>query len=167
MTTITRPPATQPPVLDLDLDTRLALVDAAMAVRLDQAAVAFEVNTAHLPAGDPVPHITAAPIPPPANPYSTPVARLLHDARIRLETDGWCAGSMRGEGRQVCLYGAIRAAAAGTGPVDGVMAVLLEVIRRDLPHVVSVPDWNDRHGTAPAAARYLDLAAHLAHTRNQ
>lgn len=164
MTIATLAPASAPEILDLD--ARLALVDAAMTVRLDQAAVAFEVNTAHLPAADPIPHITAAPIlPPPAHPYTTPVAALLHDARVLLEERGWCAGSMHGEDRQLCLYGALRTAGAGGSHVDSAMTVLLEAIRRDFPNVVSVPDWNDAHGTDRSATRYLDQAAGLAHTR--
>ncbi|MDF2709308.1 MAG: hypothetical protein K0R62_4960, partial [Nonomuraea muscovyensis] len=150
----------------LDLDARLALTEAAMTLRLDQAAVAFEVNTAHLPAADPIPHIAAAPIlPPPTRPYATPVAALLHDVRLLLEERGWCAGSMHGEDRQLCLYGALRAAAVGGGPLDQAMTALLEAIRRDYPDAVSVPAWNDQHGTARLAARYLDRATELAGAR--
>ncbi|MFM9703612.1 DUF6197 family protein [Streptomyces galilaeus] len=150
----------------LDLDARLALTEAAMTLRLDQAAVAFEVNTAHLPAADPIPYIDAAPIlPAPTCPHSSPVAAALHAALLRLEDGGWCAGAMRGEQRQTCLYGAVRATTSNPSLVDDAMAILLDVIRRDFPDAESVPAWNDRHGTARLAGRYLDRAAELAGAR--
>jgi hypothetical protein len=168
MTTTTAATASRPTRVALDLDARLALVDAAMTVRLDEAAVAFEVNTAHLPDTGAIPHITAAPIlPPAACPYTNPVAALLHDARVLLEERGWCAGSMHGEDRQLCLYGALRTAGAGGSHIDTAMTVLLEAIRRDFPDAVSVPAWNDAHGTARTATRYLDQAAGLAHDDRQ
>ncbi|MFG6294378.1 DUF6197 family protein, partial [Streptomyces rochei] len=105
-----------PPVLDLD--ARLALVDAAMSARLDQAAVAFEVNTAHLPGADPVPHIAdtgPVPLTPAAepSPYRTPIADLLHRARQRIEADGWCRDAVFDESGAVCPIRAIRLEAAG------------------------------------------------------
>jgi hypothetical protein len=150
----------------LDLETRLVLADAAMNVRLANASAAIEVNTAHI-AIDPIPHVDAAPIlPTPASPYSSPVAAVLHAALLRMEEGGWCAGAMRGEQQQTCPYGAIRAVTTDPSRVDDAMAILLEVIRRDFPDAESVPAWNDWHGTARLAARYLGRAAELANTRN-
>ncbi|MFJ9740838.1 hypothetical protein [Streptomyces sp. NPDC101166] len=168
MITQTRQTAT-PTVPVLDLDARLALIDAAMTVRLDQAAVEHEVRIAHLPGADPIPHIDAPPVLAPAAapcPYSTPLARTLHRARVRLETGGWCTGALRDEEGAACLLGAVRAEAGSRDQADGAAAVLLEAIRRDFPHAESVPAWNDNRATPWLAARYLDRAAELAHNRN-
>jgi hypothetical protein len=153
---LTAPPA-------LDLDARLALTDAIMGARLDQAAIAFEVRTAHIPSADPTPTITAAP--PEPCPYTTPLARLLHHARIRLTTHGWCTDALRDEQGATCLMGALRATAHSRHHADDAMQLLLEAIRRDYPSTPSVPAWNDRHATPHLAARYLDRAAELAHAR--
>lgn len=161
MTATLAPAAT--PVLDLD--ARLALRGALIDERIAYASAAIEVNTAHIPI-DPIPHVDATPIlSAPACPYSSPVANALHAAMVRLEGGGWCAGAMRGEQQQTCLYGAIRAVTTDPSLVDDAMAILLDVIRADFPDVASVPDWNDRHGTARLAGRYLDQAAGLAGAR--
>lgn len=161
MTATLAPAAT--PVLDLD--ARLALRGALMDERIAYASAAIEVNTAHIPI-DPIPHVDAAPIlPAPACPYSSPVAAVLHAAMLRMENGGWCAGAMRGEEQQTCLYGAVRATTTNPSLVDDAMAILLDVIRRDFPDAESVPAWNDRHGTARLAGRYLDRAAELAGAR--
>jgi hypothetical protein len=166
MTTRTLTRAAAPAVLDLD--ARLALTEAAMSVRLDEAAVAFEVRTAHLPAADPISHIDAVPAVTPAVascPYTTPIAATLHRARLRLEAGGWCTGALRDEQGAACLLGAIRAEAGSRGQADDAAAVLLEAIRRDFPDAESVPAWNDRRATTWLAGRYLDRAAELAHAR--
>jgi len=164
MTTSTLAP-TAPAVVDLD--TRLALADAAMNVRLADASAAIEVNIAHI-AIDPIPHIDAALILTPAakpNPYRTPVARLLWQAAQTLHSAGWCRDALTDEHGAVCLMGAIEAAAPGAGHTHDALAVLLEAIRRDFPHAESVPHWNDSRGTSFLAFRYLDQAAELAHAR--
>ena len=166
MTTRTLTRAAAPPALDLE--TRLALTEAAMTVRLDEAAVALEVRTAHLPAAEPIPHIDAAPAHIPAAercPYTTPLAATLHRARLRLETSGWCTGALRDEQGAACLLGAIRAEAGSRDQADDAGALLLEAIRRDFPDAESVPAWNDRRATTWLAGRYLDRAAELAHAR--
>ncbi|MGW3060734.1 DUF6197 family protein [Streptomyces goshikiensis] len=88
-----------------------------MTVRLEQAAVAYEVNTAHIPT-EPVDlaHVVTVPLPPtlqPPEPYPTPVAALLHRAHHHLFTDGWCCGALVDEDGARCLVGAIRAEAGG------------------------------------------------------
>ena len=88
MTATTLAPAAAPA---LDFETRLALADAAMNVRLANASAAIEVNTAHIPI-DPIPHVDAAPIlapTPETSPYATPHATTQPPARNRLETGGW------------------------------------------------------------------------------
>lgn len=161
-TTITRQ-ATPPAVLDFD--ARLALADAAMTARLDEARVRFEIDTAR-PA-EPTPEITIPLAPAVApNPYRTPLAQLLHRARTRMEA-GWCRGALIDEDGAVCSIGAIRAEAHGDrGLADDACALLLEAIRRDFPDADTIPSWNDSQSTDRQPLRYLDRAAELAHARD-
>jgi hypothetical protein len=159
MPTLTLAPA--PPAV-LDLDARLALADAAMTLRLDQAAVAFEVNTVHLPAADPV---TSAPILPPAQPaaapYTTPIAAVLQGALARLRTVGWCAEHYDEQGA-VCLVRAIRTEAGG-GTLGGqACAFLLDVIRAEFGPWETVPSWNDAQVGPAVPLRILGQAAEQA-----
>lgn len=170
MTTHAPTMASPPPAVDatvvLDFETRLALTDASMAARLDLAAIAFDVNTAHVTVPPveitaPLPLTpTAAPIP-----YSTPIAATLHKARIRLETGGWCTGALRDEQGARCLIGAIRTEADSRHQADDACVLLLEAIRRDFPTAETVPSWNDAQSDPRLPARYLDSAAALAHAR--
>jgi hypothetical protein len=151
-----------------DLDARLAMVGALMTGRLDEAAVAFEVNTAHIPP-TPLPEITAPlPLTPTAAPcpYNTPVAATLHRARLRLEIGGWCAGQLRDEQGAACLIGVIRSEAGSRGEADDACVLLLEAIRRDFPNAETVPSWNDARRDPRLPARYLERAAELAHARS-
>ncbi|MEH0552567.1 DUF6197 family protein [Streptomyces sp. B21-101] len=164
VTAATLTPAATPA---LDFETRLALADAAMNVRLANASAAIEVNTAHIPI-DPIPHVDAAPLLAPASapcPYPTPVAATLWRARNHLQNSGWCTGALRDKHGAACPMGALRTVAPGAGVADSAMAVLLEAIRRDFPDAASVPAWNDHRATGWLAARYLDRAAELAHAR--
>jgi hypothetical protein len=168
-TTITRPatPRTDP-APQLDIDARLALADAAMTLRLDRAAVAFEVNTAHIesapvPAVDFVPPSpTLAPVP---SPYSTPLADCLHRAQTILADRGWCRGALRGEEGAVCPMGAIRAAAESRGLADDACVLLLEAIQREFTGAETVPSWNDRQRGPAVPLRLLGQAADLAASR--
>jgi hypothetical protein len=152
----------------LDLDTRLALIDAAMTVRLDEAAVAFEVRTAHLPAADPIPEITAplrlTPVAA-SNPYNTPMAALLHRARVRIETDGWCRDALRDEDGAHCPIGAIRLEAASRDQADDACVFLLGVIQQDFADA-TIPSWNAAQTSSTPVLNSLDRAAQLAHNRN-
>lgn len=154
--------------VELDLDARLALVGAVMDERCKLAVLAISVNTAHIPDADPIPEITA-PIPlTPATapcPYPTPIAATLYKARLRLETAGWCTGSLRDEKGANCLIGAIRAEAASCGEADDACVLLLEAIRRDFPHAETLPTWNDTRKGPRQPLLYLDQAAALAHAR--
>ncbi|MBK3590288.1 hypothetical protein JHN49_44335 [Streptomyces sp. MBT57] len=66
---------------ELSLEARLAATDAAMTIRLEEAAVAHEVRTAHI-STDPIDlgDVLTVPLTPtlqPPTPYPTPVAALL------------------------------------------------------------------------------------------
>lgn len=162
--------AASPPAPALDLDTRLALTDATMTVRLDQAAVAFEVNTAHIAGADPVPAITEV-VPltpvlaPAACPYITPIAATLWRARLRIETDGWSTEAAVDEQGARCPIGAIRVEAADRHTADDACVFLLDVIQQHFPTAETIPSWN-REQTSPAPVLLqLGRAADLAHNR--
>lgn len=165
MTTTIHAPASPPPVLDLD--ARLALLDVEMDARLNEAALAFAVNTAHITGADPG---LAAVVPltptltPAASPYDTPLASLLHRARTHIETHGWLQGGLREDhGTRRCPIGAIRIqAASNRHQADDACALLLEAIQRDFPDTETVPSWNDRQTSPAPVLLYLDRAAQLA-----
>ncbi|MFF8532372.1 hypothetical protein ACF07B_10500 [Streptomyces sp. NPDC015532] len=164
------------------LEARLAAVTAEMDARLAEAAVAYEVNTAHIetPAIDwsgigappaPTAPLPTSPVPgaPPGllTPHATPVAALLHRASLRLRTDGWCAGALTDDDGHLCAQGAIRRESAGDRRIEAqAMGVLLEAIRRQFgPQVESVPSFNDAWGNGREPTRMLEQAAILADTR--
>ncbi|MGV9942432.1 DUF6197 family protein [Streptomyces sp. NPDC003401] len=164
-------PAAAPPA-ELTLEERLTLVNTAMTARLDEAAVAYEVNTAHIPT-EPVDladvvtvQLTPTLQPPPAS-YPTPVAALLQRAHHRLLTGGWCSGALVDEDGARCMLGAIRAEARGDSGLEADAAsVLLDAIRRTFgDDVDSVPSFNDAHGSARTPLRMVDQAAGLADAR--
>jgi hypothetical protein len=155
--------------VELDLDARLAVVGALMDERLALANVAFEVDTAHIPAADPIPEVTAPPLIAPAPapcPYTTPLAAALHRARVRLETGGWCTGAMRDEQGAVCLAQAIQLETRSSSETADARAILLEAIRRDFRDADSIPSWNDAQRGPRFPLLYLDRAADLAHARS-
>ncbi|MGA5207926.1 DUF6197 family protein [Streptomyces variegatus] len=168
-------PAAAPATGDgLSLDARLAAVEAAMSVRLDEAAVAHEVRTAHIETTPvdladviTVPLTpTLQPPPQPSTPHlgPTPVAALLERAHARMEADGWCAGALTDESGAVCLLGAIRKEAGGDRGLEADAAsVVLDAIRRRFgDDVDSVPSFNDAHGSGRIPARMLGEAASMA-----
>ncbi|MFI6125363.1 hypothetical protein ACIBCU_37575 [Streptomyces sp. NPDC051064] len=163
-------PTTTPAVLSLE--SRLAAVEAAMTVALDEAAVAYEVRTAHIQI-DPVDlaDILTVPLTPtlqPTTPHGSPVAALLQRARQRLLTDGWCAGSQIREDGARCLYGAIRVEAAGDRSLEARgLEVLMDAIRADFTDADSVPVFNDRWADGRVPMRMLGQAAALADNRGQ
>ncbi|MFF8589980.1 hypothetical protein ACF061_00830 [Streptomyces sp. NPDC015220] len=153
----------------LDLDARLALVGAVMDERITLAHLAVDVNTAHLPAADPLPEITAPPhlVPQPTPcPYTTPLATVLHQAQTRLQQNGWLRGQLRDEQGAACAIGHIRAVAANRGQADDACAVLLEAIRRGFPDAETIPSWQDAQTSPAPVILAFDRAAELAHTRN-
>jgi hypothetical protein len=149
----------------LDLDARLALVNAVMGERLGQAAVAFEVNTAHLPT-EPV-DFTSPILPalaPQLVPALTPLAACLHRARSVLQERGWCRDSLRDEQGAVCPIGAIQAAAHTRGQADDACAILLDAIQREFT-AETVPSWNGQQHSPTIPLRILSQAADLAANR--
>lgn len=167
MPTLTRTRTTAP---HLDLDTRLALTDAAMTLRLEEASVAHEVNTAHIPT-EPV---TITPPrgddgPAPAG-KPGPIARVLTTAIGVLDTRGWAATgrTCRTTTGRLCLAGSIRVA-AGNRPddADSLLAAraagfLLDTIQAQHPTAVTLPAWNDAQPDSRLPLRLLRQAAALA-----
>ncbi|MFC0602251.1 DUF6197 family protein [Streptomyces palmae] len=160
------------PPTELTLEERLTLIDAAMTVRLDEAKVAYEVNTAHIPTepfdlADVVTLPLTPTLQPPPEPYPTPVAALLQRAHHRLLTGGWCKDVLVDEDGARCMLGAIRAEARGDSGLEAsAAAVLLDAIRRKFGHDIdSVPTFNDAHGTGRVPIRMVDQAAHHADAR--
>ncbi|MFF8373519.1 hypothetical protein ACF05W_32555 [Streptomyces lydicus] len=165
-------PATQAaaPPAELSLEERLAFINAAMTVRLDEAALAYEVNTAHIPT-EPVDLVDVVTIPltptlQPPTPYPTPVAAVLQRAYHRLQTGGWCSGALVDEDGARCMLGAIRIEARGDSVLEaGAAAMLLDATRRKFgDSVSSVPSFNDAHRSGLVPMRMLDQAADLADT---
>ncbi|WSQ14875.1 hypothetical protein OG604_48145 [Streptomyces sp. NBC_01231] len=165
----------------LGLEARLAAVEAAMTVRLDEAAVAYEVRTAHI-STTPVdladvitvpsalPDWQTAPATPPAT-YRTPVAALLDRAQHRMTVGGWCSGALTDPNGAVCMMGAIRAEAAGDRGLEAdALSILRDALQRRFgsdSDGISVPDFNDAHGSGRQPARMLGEAASLADARGQ
>ncbi|MFJ9633778.1 hypothetical protein ACIRU8_39400 [Streptomyces sp. NPDC101175] len=169
MTTTKLAPASPPPVLDFD--ARLALVGAVMGARLDQAAVAFEVNTAHIEGADPIPAVAdvvplTPTLPPSVCPYGTPVAALLWRARVRIERDGWGRQLRDDQGLARCPAGAIQIEASTASDDAGARRLLFEAIQRDFRDVESIPSWNDAQAGPRLPLLYLDRAAALADARH-
>ncbi|MFD9389503.1 hypothetical protein ACFWBB_01800 [Streptomyces sp. NPDC060000] len=164
---------TPAPAVTLGLEARLAAVDAAMTLRLEEAAVAHEVRTAHL-AVDPIGladvitvPLTPTPEPPAPATYRTPAAALLERAHHRMQAAGWCAGTLADDDGAVCLIGALRAEADGDQDlVVDASAILLEAIQRKF-HDESVPAFNDRQHSGAVPARMLLEAAGLADARGR
>ncbi|NED31074.1 hypothetical protein [Streptomyces sp. SID8499] len=153
----------------LDLDARLALASAVMGERITLAHLAVDINTAHLPAADPLPEITAPPhiVPQPEPcPYSTPIATVLWRAQQRLQEYGWLRGQLRDEQGAACAAGHIRAVAHGRDEYEDARAVLLEVVRRDFG-ADGIPAWNDAQTSPAPVLLAFGRAAELAHTRQQ
>jgi hypothetical protein len=155
------------PAPELDLDTRLALINVAMTVHLDRAALAFAVNTAHLPAADPIPEIAVSlPLTPTAapDPYTTPIAGALYRARTRIMTDGWCRDAVFDDSGAVCPIRAIRLEAVDRHTADDACVLLLDVIAQDFPDAETIPSWNAAQTSPAPVLLYLTRAAEVAHS---
>ncbi|MFD7510008.1 hypothetical protein ACFV5N_11795 [Streptomyces sp. NPDC059853] len=166
-------PAAPAAAAALDLDARLALVDAAMTVRLETALVrlavdAAEAESAPADADTTVLLAYAANHQAPVDLYPTPVAALLQRAARRLEDTGWCRGATRDASGATCLYGAVHAEARGSRGLeaDG-LDVLLVAIQRRFAAAATIPAANDQLlPNGAAAVQLLDAAALLAHTHD-
>ncbi|MFE7015856.1 hypothetical protein ACFVAQ_36090 [Streptomyces sp. NPDC057651] len=168
--TATAPAAPQAPPAPLTLDERLALTNTLMTARLNEAAVAYEVNTHHIPLDRvQLDDVVTVPLTPHLDPQAdrTPVARLLHHAHQLLEAEGWCRNVMIDTDGSRCLLGAVRAAAAGNRSLEAsAVDVLMDAIRRRFgDHVPSVPSFNDAWNGPRTPLRILDQAVALADAR--
>jgi hypothetical protein len=167
-----QPAARTTPAPVLSLEARMAAVDAAMTIRLEEASLANDINTAHI-ATEPVDlaDVIRGPVDSPRTPvdlYPTPVAALLQRALQRLTRDGWCGHtpttSVPGPD---CLQSAIYKEARGNyGLASEGLDVLLDAIRRQFTNADSVPGFNDAWGRPTVPLRLLDQAADLAGSRN-
>ncbi|MEV7683227.1 hypothetical protein AB0O64_32500 [Streptomyces sp. NPDC088341] len=159
------------PSAHIDLETRMVAVEAAMTVRLETAALAVDVNSAHIPTqpvdlADIVRRPVAAPAQPEQHsPYPTPIAALLQRAAVRMETSGWCAGGTTDETGAVCLYGAIHTESPTDALESDALALLLDTIHRRFGPVESVPTFNDAQPSARVPLNLLRQAADRAHAR--
>ncbi|WP_030990030.1 DUF6197 family protein [Streptomyces sp. NRRL WC-3744] len=159
------------PPAELTLEERLTLIHTEMTARLDEAAVAYEVNTAHIDvAPADLADVVTGPIDTGPAPlpdlYPTPVAALLQRAHHRLLTGGWCKDVLVDEDGACCMLGAIRIEARGDSGLEAsAAAVLLDAIRRKFGDVDSVPSFNDAHGTGRVPIRMVGEAAGLADAR--
>lgn len=166
-------PAPGPP---LGLDARLAAVDAAMILRLEDASTAHTVDAARPETSvdsadltpDGVQAYADAHRPAPTL-YPTPVAALLQRAQTRLLQGGWCTGALAdGQGAH-CLLGSLRVEAGGDDVLEGrAAALLLEVMRRTFSspdRAESIAALNDTSADARVPLRLLGQAAVLADAR--
>jgi hypothetical protein len=132
----------------LTFEERLTLSPLAMDDRLDQAGVAFDVNTASIELPE-APEILTAPIPA-AVPAPATVPEVFAEAARLIRTHGWICGYVGHAGVGYCAIGAVRKAAGGEGRLaDDACDALLDRIRRQFPDALSVGDWNDAQ-TGPA-----------------
>jgi hypothetical protein len=155
MTTITAPAAT--PAKRLTFDERLALASLAVDARIDTTPLDL-ADVIRLPIDTPPPAAGPAP-------YRTPIAALLHRARVRIETDGRCRDALFDESGAICPIRAIRLEAANRGQADDACFLLLEVIKRHW-QADTIPSWNAQQtSTAPVLLAFDRAAAH-AHDRN-
>lgn len=170
----TRPtPTTASPAAaaPLTLEERLTLVNTMMTARLDEAAVAYEVNTSHIPTGplalaDVVTHPLDTGPPAPPVLYPTPVAALLQRAHHRLLTGGWCKDALADEDGAHCMLGAIRIEARGDRSLQSRgLEVLMDAICRTFGEIDSVPSFNDGFTSGRIPMRMLDQAAGFADAR--
>lgn len=167
MTTRTLPkasPKIAAPV-ELDLDARMALRLAEMDGRCRTAVMAVDINSAHIAVD--TPEITAPlPLTPTLapSPYSTPIAGLLHRARNRIITDGWCRDALHDDRGAVCPIRAIRLEASSRHQADDACVLLLESIQRTF-RAETIPSWNAAQTSPAPVLLAFDRAAELAHSR--
>ncbi|MFE1576257.1 DUF6197 family protein [Streptomyces fradiae] len=153
----------------LDLEARMAAVEAEMTVRLQLAGLAMDVDTAHRSAPLDLAGVITGPVElpePEEDPYGTPAAATLQRAARRLRTGGWCQGRTVDADGARCLYGAVHAEAPSSGAEGDALAVLMDAIRRRFPGTDTIPEANDHRLTGwQAAVRILGEAAALADAR--
>lgn len=145
----------------LSFDERLALAVLAVDARINTAPLDL-VDVIRLPeAAPPKLTPTAAPCP-----YSTPIAGLLYQARVRLETDGWCRDNLFDESGAICPIRAIRLEAATRGQADDACVLLLDVIQAEFDvNAETIPSWTAAQTSPATVLRAFDRAATFAHAR--
>jgi len=153
MITITAPAASPPK--PLTFEERLTLAALAIDARIDTTPVDL-ADIIRIPVDTPQPT---------PSPYTTPVAQLLHRARVLIETAGWCRDAAYDEAGAVCPIHAIRRTAHTRGQADDACVLLLESIERDFGDH-TIPAWNARQPGAAPVLLQLDRAAQLADSRN-
>ncbi|MBT2467835.1 hypothetical protein J7E97_08100 [Streptomyces sp. ISL-66] len=164
MRTLTAP-ARRTPAPVLDLEARLALMGPLMEARLGAAGLEIAVNLAPITIPDVVPGPPILPAWQPA--YSTPVAQLLERAAHRIGEVGWSRQYLRETSGAVCVLGAIRDAARGTGLVEAATSTLLDQITATAPDILSIGAWNQAQSGPAPVIRMLGAAAREADRRNQ
>lgn len=160
MTTHALEQATRPLATDakpLDFDERLALAALAVDAR---------INTQPLNLADVIRIPVEAPQPATPSPYSTPIAGVLHRARVRLERDGWCRDSLFDESGAICPIRAIRLEAASRREADDACVLLLDAIQAGFPNAETIPSWNAQQASPAPVLLAFNRAAQLAHARN-
>jgi hypothetical protein len=169
MTTLAPVQASPPTTTSaLDLDARMALLLAVMGDRCRDAVLAVDVNSAHIDTGVPAEITAPLPLTPTLapSPYSTPIAELIHRARLRIEADGWCRDAIFDEQGAVCPIRAIRLEARGDRRLaDDACVLLLDAIQRSFPGAETIPSWNAGQTSARPVLLQFDRAAQLAHNR--
>lgn len=149
-----RPPAP-------DFDDRVARAAAVMDDRITVVGIEFaHIDTGTLPEIT-IPHLPQTAIP---APYRTPIAALLHRARVRLQTDGWCRDALYDEAGAVCPIRAIRLEAASRRQADDACHLLLESIKRHW-QAETIPSWNAQQSSVAPVLLAFDRAAELANAR--
>jgi hypothetical protein len=162
--TITLAPATP---VELDLDARMAVTLAEMDGRCTTAVLAVDINSAHIAVDTPEFTVSLPLIPTLApSPYRTPIAGLLHRARNRIVTDGWCRDALHDDQGAICPIRAIRLEATSRHEADDACVTLLESIQRTW-QAETIPSWNAAQTSAAPVLLAFDRAAELAHNRNQ
>ncbi|MCX4596123.1 hypothetical protein OG819_42680 [Streptomyces sp. NBC_01549] len=168
MTTRTLPKASPKAAApaELDLDARMALRLAEMDGRCRTAVLAVDINSAHIPI-DTLEIAAPLPLTPTLapNPYSTPIAGLLHRARNRIVVDGWCRDALHDDQGAICPIRAIRLEAASRDAADDACVLLLESIQRHW-QAATIPSWNKQQTSAAPVLLAFDRAAELAHNRS-
>lgn len=152
--------------VELDLDARMALTLAEMDGRCTTAVMAVDINSAHIAVDTPE---IAAPLPLiptlAPSPYRTPIAGLLHRARNRIVTDGWCRDALYDDQGAICPIRAIRLEAASRHDADDACVLLLESIQRTF-QVETIPSWNLQQTSPGPVLIAFDRAAQLASDRS-
>lgn len=143
----------------LDLDARMAARDAEMTLRLEEAALAHAVNTAHLPAVE-IPHLPVDTAPATQVDEETPVTALLRRAQARILRDGWCRDAARTNGGAMCLAETIHAEAHSHADEGEARLLLSRHLGGD-----NIPSGNRRLRSAGEAAHVLGRAADEAAAR--